>query len=211
MTLTFSLDNITIIVAFIALAITLFAYVTLRRQVSHIKSIDDGLDARALVQEFSQRSRRLEERLVDQKVRLEVLELRQQKQNETMSNRSVMLMPETSQLAVTRSVESLPSGGQIYETSEKNESMSQIPSSEGNRGSDRIVLVQSEVEALKFVSESGGKGATSRDIQKRIERSREHTARMMNALFKEGLVERSSEARPFTYKITERGKEVVKW
>ncbi len=108
MTLTFSLEDITFVVAFIALAITLFAYVILWRQVSRIKSVDSELDARALVQEFSQRSRRLEERLVDQKVRLEILELRQQKQNEIVSNRSVMLMPETSQSVVTKSVESSP-------------------------------------------------------------------------------------------------------
>ncbi len=33
---------------------------------------------------------------------------------------------------------------------------------------------------------------------------------MMNALFKKGLVERNSEARPFSYRITEEGKQVVK-
>ena len=211
MTLTFSLDDITFVVACVALAITLFAYVILWRQVSRIKSVDSELDARALVQEFSQRSRRLEERLVDQKVRLEILELRQQKQNETLSNRSVMLMPETSQFVVTKSLEpSPPSGRQTYETPEKSELVPQMPLSEENRRPGSVLLVRSEMEALKFVLESGNKGATSRDIQTRIERSREHTARMMNALFKEGLVERSSEARPFTYRITEEGKQAVK-
>jgi len=58
--------------------------------------------------------------------------------------------------------------------------------------------------------EAGDRGATAKLIQTRIGRSREHTARMMNSLFKDGLVERSSEARPFTYKITEKGQRVAR-
>ena len=90
MTLTFSLADITLIVAFVALAVTFLAYVTLWRKLAHIKSVDRELDARALVQEFSQRSKRLEERLVDQKVRLEILELRQQRQKESSSGQNVL-------------------------------------------------------------------------------------------------------------------------
>ena len=120
-------------------------------------------------------------------------------------------MPETSQRVVMKSAESsLHSEEQVYEASEKNESVVQRPSSEENRTSDSAVLVRSEMEALRFVLESGTKGATARDIQEKIGRSREHTARMMNALFKKGLVERNSEARPFSYRITEKGKQVVK-
>ena len=62
--------------------------------------------------------------------------------------------------------------------------------------------MRSEIQALKFVLESGAKGKSAREIQVRIGRSREHTARMMNALFKKGLVERNNEVRPFSYKIT---------
>ena len=65
------------------------------------------------------------------------------------------------------------------------------------------------MEALKFVLESGTKGTTAKDIQGRIGRSREHTARMMNSLFKEGLVERNNETRPFSYKITEKGRNLL--
>jgi predicted transcriptional regulator len=210
MTLTFSLEDITFVVACVALAVTLFAYVMLWRRVSRIKLVDSELDARALVQEFSQRSRRLEERFVDQKVRLEILELRQQKQNETLSSQGVMLIPERSQLVVSKSSELSPFGREIHETSEKSELVPEVSLSRKDQRSGNIVLVRSELEALKFVLESGSKGATSKDIQRSIGRSREHTARMMNGLFKEGLVERNSEARPFTYRITEEGKQVVK-
>ncbi len=50
------------------------------------------------------------------------------------------------------------------------------------------------------------KEMTSRDIQVTIGRSREHTSRLMKRLFEEGLVERNTKLKPFTYKITEKGK-----
>ncbi len=50
------------------------------------------------------------------------------------------------------------------------------------------------------------KEMTSRDIQITIGRSREHTSRLMKRLFDEGFVERNTKNKPFTYKITDRGK-----
>jgi len=47
---------------------------------------------------------------------------------------------------------------------------------------------------------------TSRDIQITIGRSREHTSRLMKRLFQEGYVERNNKTKPFTYRITEKGK-----
>ncbi len=50
------------------------------------------------------------------------------------------------------------------------------------------------------------KEMTSRDIQITIGRSREHTSRLMKRLFEEGFVERNTKLKPFTYKITEKGR-----
>jgi len=55
---------------------------------------------------------------------------------------------------------------------------------------------------LRLITE---KPMTSRDIQITIGRTREHTSRMMKKLFEEGLVERSMQTKPFTYKITDKG------
>ena len=49
------------------------------------------------------------------------------------------------------------------------------------------------------------KPMTSRDIQNASRRSREHTARLMNKLFKEGLVERNTNTKPYSYSITDKG------
>ncbi len=50
------------------------------------------------------------------------------------------------------------------------------------------------------------KAMTSRDIQVTLKRSREHTSRLMKKLFENGLVQRNTESKPYTYSITEKGK-----
>jgi predicted transcriptional regulator len=51
------------------------------------------------------------------------------------------------------------------------------------------------------------KSMTSRDIQITIGRTREHTSRLMKKLFEDGFVERNTNTKPFTYSITEKGRE----
>ena len=53
------------------------------------------------------------------------------------------------------------------------------------------------------------KPMTSRDIQMTLGRSREHTSRLMNRLYKEGLVDRNTNSKPFSYIITEKGREKI--
>ena len=65
-----------------------------------------------------------------------------------------------------------------------------------------------EREALRLVFEGRGK-TTAKDIQQKIGRTREHTARMMNSLFQEGLVERDVTVRPFAYSITQKGRDLL--
>ena len=50
---------------------------------------------------------------------------------------------------------------------------------------------------------------TSRDIQITLKRSREHTSRLMKKLFEEGYVQRNTESKPYTYSISEKGKEKI--
>jgi len=53
------------------------------------------------------------------------------------------------------------------------------------------------------------KPMTSRDIQITLKRSREHTSRLMKKLFEDGLVKRNTESKPYTYSISEKGKEKI--
>ncbi len=50
------------------------------------------------------------------------------------------------------------------------------------------------------------KPMTSRDIQVTVGRTREHISRLMKKLFEDGLVERNTAAKPYTYSITEKGR-----
>jgi len=53
------------------------------------------------------------------------------------------------------------------------------------------------------------KAMTSRDIQITLKRSREHTSRLMKKLFEDGYVKRNIDSKPYTYLISEKGKEKI--
>jgi hypothetical protein len=59
---------------------------------------------------------------------------------------------------------------------------------------------------LKLIT---SKAMTSRDIQITLKRSREHTSRLMKKLFDDGYVKRNTESKPYTYSISEKGKEKI--
>jgi len=53
------------------------------------------------------------------------------------------------------------------------------------------------------------KPMTSRDIQITLKRSREHTSRLMKKLFEDGYVNRNTGSKPYTYSISDKGKEKI--
>lgn len=50
---------------------------------------------------------------------------------------------------------------------------------------------------------------TSREIQKKIDKSREHTSRLLKKLYSENIVMRDGSSRPFKYKITNEGRKLL--
>jgi len=50
---------------------------------------------------------------------------------------------------------------------------------------------------------------TSREIQVRIKKSREHTSRLLKKLYSEDVVMRDESTRPFRYKITDEGRRLL--
>ncbi len=68
-------------------------------------------------------------------------------------------------------------------------------------------VTPTEVEILQHLLLEGEK--TSADIRGIINRSREHTARLLKKLFEEGFVERDTTKTPFRYRITEKGKKLL--
>lgn len=50
---------------------------------------------------------------------------------------------------------------------------------------------------------------TSREIQRRVNKSREHTSRLLKKLYSENIVMRDGNSRPFKYKITNEGRKLL--
>jgi predicted transcriptional regulator len=50
---------------------------------------------------------------------------------------------------------------------------------------------------------------TSREIQGRVKKSREHTSRLLKKLYSENIVMRDGSSRPFKYKITNEGRKLL--
>ncbi|MGI8719843.1 MAG: hypothetical protein ACR2KF_04915 [Nitrososphaeraceae archaeon] len=50
---------------------------------------------------------------------------------------------------------------------------------------------------------------TSREIQRKINRSREHTSRLLKKLYSENIVLRDESVRPYKYKITDEGRRLL--
>ena len=62
-------------------------------------------------------------------------------------------------------------------------------------------MTTTEIETLKILAAEGGK--TSRELQERVGRSREHFARLMKRLYERGYVDRDISQIPFMYRINE--------
>jgi CRP-like cAMP-binding protein len=227
----FALDitEISLSVSVAAIVIVIIFFGLVRRQLQQIVKTGPGdSDASALVSEFMSREKRLEERLVDEKVRLEILELRMQKQLGS---------------APTTFRSNAPNRNNGTEVPDRGVKLSEYPTAITRRDRDSIVNNKARPDVLKSLdgpleenvdqktvlvepvsveTNAGGKkdrvvsqileavyerqgSVTAREIQMKLGRSREHTARMMNLLYKQGLVSRNVLSRPFTYSLTEAG------
>lgn len=104
--------------------------------------------------------------------------------------------------------------GDIYSNKSRNISHSMIPVT--NVTNDVIVnqrkdeekdeLRLSTVDSILKMLEVP---LTSREIQRRINKSREHTSRLLKKLYSENIVMRDGSSRPFKYKITDEGRKLL--
>ena len=176
-----------VIIAFLVGLGGLFAYYKLRPMVK----INDSGDA-------SQRERLeyYERQLIDMKIRLDALEL--QGISEKTEDPNLELKQFLEKLASKESKEKMVE--QVIQTpveSEEPQSPTIIPNMEQNNPIDHV---------LHLITT---KPMTSRDIQITLKRSREHTSRLMKKMFEEGYVLRNTESKPYTYSISEKGKEKI--
>jgi hypothetical protein len=171
--------EIAIVAFFVVLAIVLLARY---RQASERISASADL-GRDLWKALEDRLKKQDERILDLMGRLEVLQARL----ESVASLQTSQKSQTSQ----------PSQAQPA-PSPAPEIRAPPPS--------HIDLDATEKAALKFLSDGPRK---TPEIMKGTGRSREHTARLMKALYERGLVERDESAKPFVYRLTEAGRKYL--
>ncbi len=129
-----------------------------------------------------------ERQLIDMKIRMDAMDL------EGLSTKLVESMPEEVE------VEEKPTG--VVERKVKREVVETKPV-EAPRAPNMGYQNATEY-VLRLITD---KPMTSRDIQMTLGRSREHTSRLMKKLFEDGYVTRNTSSKPYTYSITEKGKQ----
>ena len=168
-----------IVLGFLALAVALFLYSKLRL----IGSLQNNNPS------DNQRLEYYEKQFIDMKIRLDALNL----DNEEPIGEDEMVKIQ-SEMVKSPSRKGRRSRAMV----EKHMPVSRIP----NMSSEDSVK-----HVLKLITK---KPMTSRDIEVTFGgRSREHVSRLMKKLFDDGLVERNTTNRPYTYSITDSGKKHI--
>jgi DNA-binding MarR family transcriptional regulator len=68
-----------------------------------------------------------------------------------------------------------------------------------------LELTETENQIIQFLLIEGPK--TAPEVERKIEKTREHTARLMKKLWQEGFIERDTHRIPFVYRVNEKLKE----
>jgi len=208
-TITFP-DYITFIslgISAVSIILVIYFQSRLKKLTVQGKNVEPSEDSRyevsAIVSEFGSRLKRLEEGLVDLKVRQEILDLRVARSSAFRPDAKPTPRSENSYVPEVSTSRSLQA--------DSSEFVSRVPPSNKltqEMSTEKKQLGGTELEALRIVFEGHGR-ISAKEIQQKIDRTREHTARMMSSLYHEGLVERDVTARPFSYSITQKGRDLL--
>jgi predicted transcriptional regulator len=140
----------------------------------------------------SERLEFYERQLIDMKIKLDAIEI------ENLDNSYHTPPPGFENSVEERSQEvPTPRPNVVKSTTKPVESRRRTP----NMGFDDVVET-----VLGLITD---KSMTSRDIQVTLGRSREHISRTMKKLYVDGFVERNMQTKPFSYSITEKGRQRI--
>ena len=140
----------------------------------------------------SERLEFYERQLIDMKIKLDAIEI------ENLDNSYHTAPPSFENSVEERSQEvPTPRPSVVKQTPKPVESRRRTP----KMGFDDVIET-----VLGLITD---KSMTSRDIQITLGRSREHISRTMKKLYVDGFVERSMQTKPFSYSITEKGRQRI--
>jgi len=178
---------LSVIIAFLVGLGGLFAYFKLRPMIKTNETTDASQ---------AERLEYYERQLIDMKIRLDSLEI--QGIEEKPMDQNLELKQFLEKLAKNESKEKLIEPVVKSEiVPEKPQIITRMPNLDHNNATDYV---------LQLIT---NKAMTSRDIQITLKRSREHTSRLMKKLFEDGYVQRNTESKPYSYSISEKGKERI--
>jgi len=179
-----------VIVSFVIGLVGLYGYYKVR---PFIKIKGDMIDSSQL-----ERLEYYERQLIDMKIRLDSMEMQGFEQK--LDEPNLELKQFLDKLAKNQQVIEKPIELIKTEVMSKEEPVStnRMPNLDHNNAIDYV---------LHLITD---KAMTSRDIQITLKRSREHTSRLMKKLFNDGYVTRNTNTKPYTYSISEKGKEKIK-
>ncbi|MDH3610701.1 MAG: winged helix DNA-binding protein [Nitrosopumilus sp.] len=178
---------LSVIVAFLVGLGGLFAYYKIHPMIKPRETIDTSQ---------AERLEYYERQLIDMKIRLDSIEI------QGLEGKSVDPNLELKQFLerlAKNEVEGKPSPSvvQAKVVPEETQITPRMPNLDHNNATDYV---------LRLIT---SKAMTSRDIQITLKRSREHTSRLMKKLFEDGYVKRNTDSKPYTYSISEKGKEKI--
>jgi len=178
---------LSVIIAFLVGLGGLFAYFKLRPMIKTNETTDASQ---------AERLEYYERQLIDMKIRLDSLEI--QGVEEKPMDQNLELKQFLEKLAKNESKEKLIEPVVKSEiVPEEPQIITRMPNLDHNNATDYV---------LQLIT---NKAMTSRDIQITLKRSREHTSRLMKKLFEDGYVQRNTESKPYSYSISEKGKEKI--
>jgi len=178
---------LSVIVAFLVGLGGLFVYYKLRPMIKPKETIDASQ---------AERLEYYERQLIDMKIRLDSLEIQEL---EGKSEDPNLELKQFLEKLAKNEVEEKPGESVVRGKTVPEESQitSRMPNLDHNNATNYVLhLITS-------------KAMTSRDIQITLKRSREHTSRLMKKLFEDGYVKRNTDSKPYTYSISEKGKEKI--
>ena len=171
-----------VILAFIVGIVGMYAYFKLQ---PFVKSRGREFDATA-----SERLEYYERQLIDMKIRLDALEIQGVEQKEDPN------------LALKELLEKV-ANNQVQKPEEDAGKLKVEPKGIVPEPSLTNSVPANPIDhVLHLITD---KAMTSRDICDMLNKTREHTSRVMKKLFEEGYVHRHTESKPYTYSITEKG------
>ncbi len=178
---------LSVIIAFLIGLGGLFAYYKLRPMIKTNKTLDASQ---------SERLEYYERQLIDMKIRLDSIEI--QGVEEKPKDPNLELKQFLEKLAKNEIKEKPIEPVKISEiVPEEPQITTRMPNLDHNNATNYV---------LQLIT---NKAMTSRDIQITLKRSREHTSRLMKKLFEDGYVKRNTNSKPYSYSISEKGKERI--